>query len=190
MAGKKAAFRDRIRESLLHLKQKRCPPRRRSRRLERSLSIAEESQFVSFDGQTLFYRHWPALSSGPRPRTIVLLHRGHEHSGRLQHLVDELQLADTPMFAWDARGHGRNEGPRGYSPSLGATVRDLDCFVRHLCQRHGLAMEEIVVIAQSVGAVLAATWAHDYARACARWCWPRRPSRSSSTCPSPGPASG
>lgn len=124
---------------------------------------AEESQFVSFDGQTLFYRHWPALTPGARPRAIVLLHRGHEHSGRLQHLVDELQLTDTPMFAWDARGHGRNEGPRGYSPSLGATVRDLDCFVRHLCQRHGLAMEEIVVIAQSVGAVLAAAWAHDYA---------------------------
>ncbi|SUX30129.1 bifunctional alpha/beta hydrolase/class I SAM-dependent methyltransferase [Chromobacterium vaccinii] len=124
---------------------------------------AQELSFASFDGQNLFYRHWPALGEGPRPRAIVLLHRGHEHSGRLQHLADELGMPDTPMFAWDARGHGRNEGPRGYSPSLGSTVRDLDAFIRHLCLSHGLKIDEIVVIAQSVGAVLAATWAHDYA---------------------------
>lgn len=124
---------------------------------------AQELWFTSFDGQRLFYRHWPAVGAGPHPRAVVLLHRGHEHSGRLQHLVDELAQPDTPMFAWDARGHGRNDGPRGYSPSLGSTVRDLDEFVRYLCHTHGLQIGEIVVIAQSVGAVLAATWVHDYA---------------------------
>ena len=40
---------------------------------------AHEAQFRSFDGGSLFYRHWPAVDEGPR-RAVVLLHRGHEHS--------------------------------------------------------------------------------------------------------------
>lgn len=126
------------------------------------MRIAQEHEFTSFDGQSLFYRHWPA-SEGTAPRAIVLLHRGHEHSGRLQHVVDELNLTDTPMFAWDARGHGRNTGPRGYSPGVDTSVRDLDVFVRHISQVYGIDVGNIIVIAQSVGAVLASTWVHDYA---------------------------
>ncbi|MDP1159898.1 alpha/beta fold hydrolase, partial [Klebsiella variicola] len=67
------------------------------------------------------------------------------------------------FYAWDARGHGRSPGERGYSPSFAASVRDLDSFVKHICKTGGFAIEDIAVIAQSVGAVLAATWVHDYA---------------------------
>jgi alpha-beta hydrolase superfamily lysophospholipase len=119
--------------------------------------------FSTDDGVALFYRHWPALTTnGARP-ALVLLHRGHEHSGRLQHLVDELHLPQCDFYAWDARGHGRSPGPRGYSPSFGTSVRDLDTFVRHVHKVHGHAVCDVAVIAQSVGAVLAATWVHDYA---------------------------
>jgi alpha-beta hydrolase superfamily lysophospholipase len=92
-----------------------------------------------------------------------MFHRGHEHSGRLQHLVDELGLPDTGMFGWDARGHGLSPGERGDSPSFAASVKDVDAFIRHVSSQHGIAMENIAVLAQSVGAVLAATWMHDYA---------------------------
>lgn len=78
-------------------------------------------------------------------------------------MVNELGLPDTPVFAWDARGHGRNDGPRGFSPSIGSTIRDLEEFARHLQREHGVQIEEQVVIVQSVGAVLAASWVHDYA---------------------------
>ena len=50
-----------------------------------------------------------------------------------------------------------------YSPSFAASVRDLDCFARHICDSSGLDMEDVAVIAQSVGAVLASAWVHDYA---------------------------
>ncbi len=126
---------------------------------------ANENRFTTFDNSTLFYRHWPASTEATSQsrRAIVLLHRGHEHSGRLQHIVDELGYTDTATFAWDCRGHGRNEGARGFSPSLGTTVRDLDCFVKYISATYGYAIDDIIVIAQSVGAVLAATWVHDYA---------------------------
>ncbi|RQS60726.1 alpha/beta fold hydrolase [Burkholderia sp. Bp8963] len=124
--------------------------------------IAREADFITHDGETLFYRHWPA--TGTRCRgAIVLLHRGHEHSARVAHLVDELDLPEFAFFAWDARGHGRSPGARGYSPSAAASVRDLQTFVEHIRDTHGIAIEDMAVVGQSVGAVLAATWAHDYA---------------------------
>jgi alpha-beta hydrolase superfamily lysophospholipase len=123
----------------------------------------EERQFTTHDGTPLFYRYWPAVGDRVENGAIVLFHRGHEHSGRLQHIVDELGLDGFPMFAWDARGHGRSPGPRGDSPSFAASVKDVDAFIRHVSSESRVRMEDIAVIAQSVGAVYVATWAHDYA---------------------------
>jgi len=124
--------------------------------------IAQEAQFTTSDNYPLFFRHWPAQNT-PAKGVIVLFHRGHEHSGRVAHLVDELGLEDYAFYAWDARGHGRSPGVRGFSPSLGRSVRDMDEFVRFAAGREGLQTKDVAVIAQSVGAVLAATWVHDYA---------------------------
>lgn len=126
------------------------------------MRTADEHFFSTHDGVELFYRHWPAQNAIDK-KAIVMFHRGHEHSGRLQHIADELQLDDHAMFAWDARGHGRSPGARGDSPGFAASVKDVDTFVRHVSHAHGIALENIVVIGQSVGAVLVAAWAHDYA---------------------------
>lgn len=123
----------------------------------------DERHFLTSDGTTLFYRHWPALAAGPTPKVIVLFHRGHEHSGRLQHIVDELAMPDTAFYAWDARGHGQSPGERGYSPALSRSVLDVDEFVRFAAADSQASMADVVVVAQSVGAVLAAAWVHDYA---------------------------
>lgn len=123
----------------------------------------QQLQFHSFDGQPLFYRHWSAHGVTATPRAVVLLHRGHEHSGRVAHLVDELDLPDTHVFAWDARGNGQSPGERGDAPGFEALVRDLDSFIAHIGQQHGIAVQDIAIVAQSVGAVVAATWVHDYA---------------------------
>lgn len=124
---------------------------------------ATERSFSTHDGVGLFYRHWP--TTGPRRGAVVLFHRGHEHSGRMAHLVDELDLQDFDFFAWDARGHGRSPGVRGYSPGIADSVRDVQTFIHHIRDAHGIAAEDIAVVAQSVGAVLVSAWAHDYAPA-------------------------
>lgn len=122
---------------------------------------AEERLFTTFDGTELFYRHWPARQS--TGKAVVMFHRGHEHSGRTEHIVRELGLDGFDFFAWDARGHGMSPGERGDAPGIDALVRDVDVFIRHLADEHGILPENIVVLAQSVGAVLATTWVHDYA---------------------------
>ncbi len=96
-------------------------------------------------------------------KAVILFHRGHEHSGRMAHLVDELNLPDYDFFAWDARGHGQSPGMRGDSPSFGTSVKDIQSFVEHISAQYNIDIQNIAVVAQSVGAVLAATWVHDYA---------------------------
>lgn len=130
--------------------------------MNQDIRECQESTFATSDDESLFFRRWPA----PRARgnkVIILFHRGHEHSGRLQHIVDELNMPDTDFYAWDARGHGHSPGERGYSPSLARSVLDVDEFVRFVTKDAHVQPEDIVVIAQSVGAVLVSAWVHDYA---------------------------
>ena len=126
-----------------------------------------EHYFPSADALPLFYRHWPAATTAGHvagtKKTLLLFHRGHEHGGRMAHLVDELNLPDFDFFAWDARGLGKSLGERGAAASFGVLVKDVDSFVRHLAATHGVVPENTVVIGQSFGAVTVATWVHDYA---------------------------
>lgn len=119
----------------------------------------EERNFPLRDNTSLFYRHWPGTAN----KAIVLLHRGHEHSGRLAHVAEELNLPEFHIFAWDARAHGRSEGVQDKNVTMSTFSSDLDEFTRHIEERHAIPAQETAVIAQSVGAVFAAAWAHDYA---------------------------
>ncbi len=113
------------------------------------------------DGIELFYRSW--IPRGKVDRALFLFHRGQEHSGRLEDVVQALGLEETAVFAWDARGHGRTLDPRGHAPSFAQWVRDQDFFVRALTRRHGIRLEETVLLGQSTGAVITAAWVRDYA---------------------------
>jgi alpha-beta hydrolase superfamily lysophospholipase/ubiquinone/menaquinone biosynthesis C-methylase UbiE len=122
---------------------------------------ASEASFTSHDGAALHYRHWPASSESRR--ALVLFHRGHEHSERWQETVEELDLPDTHVFAWDARGHGTSPGERGSARDIGVLIADVEAFIGHLERQHGITREEMILIAHSVGAVVATAWVHDYA---------------------------
>ncbi|BBR55873.1 bifunctional alpha/beta hydrolase/class I SAM-dependent methyltransferase [Pseudomonas putida] len=125
---------------------------------------AQSLHFCTHDGVELHYRYWPATRNEYQPRrAVVMFHRGHEHGGRMAHLTDELDMPGYDFFAWDARGHGQSPGARGDSPGFATSVRDVQTFIEHVRDSHGIAEADMVVLAQSVGAVLVATWAHDYA---------------------------
>jgi alpha-beta hydrolase superfamily lysophospholipase len=129
---------------------------------EQDMRIANQCSFQSHDGRQLFYRYWPPLH-GPGRQAILLLHRGHEHSGRLQHVVDELQLPGMAMFACDARGHGLSRRVDETAARVATFARDLQSFVQHISSAHEIPAQDIAIIAQSVGSVVAAAWVHDYA---------------------------
>jgi alpha-beta hydrolase superfamily lysophospholipase len=93
--------------SMLHEQIAAAPPQNLARQ-------AQERSFHSHDGTEIFYRFWPATSAETKG-AVVLFHRGHEHGGRMAHLVDELHMPDYAFYAWDARGNGRSAGERGYA---------------------------------------------------------------------------
>jgi alpha-beta hydrolase superfamily lysophospholipase/SAM-dependent methyltransferase len=122
---------------------------------------AAEHTMSSWDGAQLFYRAW--IPRQPAEKALLLFHRGHEHSGRWANFVEMLGLDDVAVFAWDARGHGRSVGERGAAENFGTMVKDVDAFVRHIGEHHGFALENMIVLAHSVGAVSVSAWVHDYA---------------------------
>lgn len=130
--------------------------------MSQEIRACQEGVFSTSDNVPLYFRHW-LPTEGNNGKVIVLFHRGHEHSGRLHHIVDELMMPDTHFYAWDARGHGQSPGERGYSPSLTRSIQDVNEFIYFVAQDAQVSTENIVVIAQSVGAVLVSAWVHDYA---------------------------
>jgi alpha-beta hydrolase superfamily lysophospholipase len=76
-------------------------------------SIIESQSFDATDGASIRYKS--RISAGGGERALVLLHRGHEHADRWDCVVPGLEMPETALFAWDARGHGGSEGKRGHS---------------------------------------------------------------------------
>jgi alpha-beta hydrolase superfamily lysophospholipase/SAM-dependent methyltransferase len=116
--------------------------------------------FKSWDGTELFYRTWkPKLES---KKALIVIHRGHEHSGRVAQLVEDLDINDFWAFSWDSRGHGNSPGERGHADSYYHLVKDLDSFINFISQAYSIPIENMAIVANSVGAVTASTWVHDF----------------------------
>jgi alpha-beta hydrolase superfamily lysophospholipase/SAM-dependent methyltransferase len=122
--------------------------------------MSERLQFETDDGLSLHYKTWNVEGAS---QALILLHRGHEHADRWDSIIPHISMPNTAIYAWEARGHGQSPGKRGHGPGFMQYVRDLDVFFRHLQKTHGLVPETTVVIAHSVGGVVAATWVHDFA---------------------------
>ena len=125
--------------------------------------VSDSSQvceFQTWDGLRLFHRAWP--SRQPARRFVVLFHGGHEHSGRFHELVEGLGRSDTAYFAWDARGHGRSPGRRGYAESLRDVIRDVERFLDHLATAHALRLSDTVLLGHSVGSVVVIAYVRDH----------------------------
>ena len=128
---------------------------------EHKLWEVSQSKFKSFDGTELFYRSWKPMEESKK--AIIFMHRGHEHSGRVEMLVNELGFSDHWAFAYDARGHGHSPGDRGYAEDFSFLIKDLNEFAKLISSKYEIPIENVAIVANSVGAVVASAWVHDYA---------------------------
>jgi len=140
--------------------------------LSSSEVVSGESCYNAYDGTAIYYRYWLTMplegikkagQQHTQQRQVILLHRGHEHSGRLAELGEQFAKAGYQVFAWDARGNGRSGGIKDHAESVTELERDLDGFVQLVIGQTGIAIEDTLIVASSIGAVLAAAWVHDYA---------------------------
>jgi alpha-beta hydrolase superfamily lysophospholipase len=71
------------------------------------------------DGTDLLVRHWTAMASagataGSPWASVLLVHGLGEHSGRYEHVGDQMSGAGLDVHAYDHRGNGGSGGRRGH----------------------------------------------------------------------------
>ncbi|ASS39625.1 bifunctional alpha/beta hydrolase/class I SAM-dependent methyltransferase [Fusobacterium sp. oral taxon 203] len=118
----------------------------------------ENLYFNTFDGNKIFYRKWNFKKD---KKTLIIIHRGHEHSERLNELTQDKKFLKYNIFAYDLRGHGYTETKT--SPNAMDYVRDLDSFVKHLKNEYQIKEENIFIVANSIGGVILSAYIHDFA---------------------------
>ena len=119
-----------------------------------------EHDFESWDGTRIFYRAWHPGSL--QKRAVILFHGGHEHSGRFTPVIEALDLPGVSFFGWDARGHGRSPGKRGYAASFQNLVSDANAFIEAVSPEFGIEPEDMAIMGHSEGSVIASALVLDY----------------------------
>ena len=114
--------------------------------------------FNTFDGNKIFYRVW---NFEKNKKTLIIIHRGHEHSERLNELAQDEKFLKYNIFAYDLRGHGYTETKT--SPNAMDYVRDLASFVNHIKDKYQIKEEDIFIVANSIGGVILSAYVHDFA---------------------------
>jgi alpha-beta hydrolase superfamily lysophospholipase len=87
------------------------------------------SSLTTSDGLNLHLKNWPLAQAKGQ---VLIVHGMGEHSGRYQHVADFYQQHGFGVWAYDQRGHGRSEGPKGHAPSLDALLDDLDLVIKQV----------------------------------------------------------
>ena len=79
------------------------------------------SHATAADGTDILVRHWPAAGAeaggawAGRPwASVLLVHGLGEHSGRYEHVGDQMAAAGLDVHAYDHRGNGGSGGRRGH----------------------------------------------------------------------------
>ena len=114
--------------------------------------------FNTFDGNKIFYRVW---NFEKNKKSLIIIHRGHEHSERLNNLAQNEKFLKYNIFAYDLRGHGYTEAKT--SPNAMDYVRDLASFVNHIKNEYQIKEEDIFIVANSIGGVILSAYVHDFA---------------------------
>lgn len=118
----------------------------------------ETGLFTSYDHAELFYRVWNFV---PGRKNILIMHRGHEHSERLNEFATNERWKEYTIFSYDQRGNGHTPTP--VSPEFMDSVRDLDAFVKFIGCNYGVKEQDLYVIANSIAGVIVSAWVHDFA---------------------------
>lgn len=116
---------------------------------------------VSADGTALLTRHWPADEAAAggawagRPwASILIVHGLGEHSGRYEHVGDQMATAGIDVHAYDHRGMGGSSGRRGHVERWSELHDDLAERLAHV--RAAAGTRPVVLYGHSMGGLIVA----------------------------------
>lgn len=94
----------------------------------------------------------------PNPKAVLTLTHGFgEHSARYAHVGAQLNAAGYSLYAYDLRGHGRSDGPRGHTPSYDHLLDDLSRVITRVKQH--VNNPKIFVYGHSMGGNITLSYA-------------------------------
>jgi alpha-beta hydrolase superfamily lysophospholipase len=108
-------------------------------------------RFASKDGTELHGESYEV----PSPRALALVIHGYaEHCGRYRELAGVLADARLSTFAFDLRGHGRAQGPRGHTLRFESYLEDVEAAIAAADGR-GAAALPLLLVSHSHGGLIA-----------------------------------
>jgi alpha-beta hydrolase superfamily lysophospholipase len=120
-----------------------------------------EGRARTSDGLELLTRHWPADEveaggawAGAPWGVVLLVHGIGEHSGRYEHVGDQLAAAGLDVYAYDHRGQGGSEGRPGHVDRWSQFHDDLG--ERLAAVRLAAASRPVVIYGHSLGGLIVA----------------------------------
>lgn len=119
------------------------------------MTTAQQSEITTPHGATLALRDWP-LAEGITPRALVLIVHGlGEHSGRYEHVAQQLNGWGFAVRAFDLCGHGLSSGAPGSLPDEHRLLDDLATVLDR--SRAAVAPGlPVVLLGHSLGGLIAA----------------------------------
>jgi alpha-beta hydrolase superfamily lysophospholipase len=108
------------------------------------------------DGLQLLTRHWPADDAWA---SLLLVHGLGEHSGRYEHVGEQLAAGGIDTYAYDHRGNGGSDGARGDVDRWSRFHDDLE--ERLASVRASGGERPVVLYAHSMGGLVAAGYLID-----------------------------
>ena len=103
------------------------------------------------DGLALHRWAWPAASASRG--SVLIVHGLGEHIGRYAHVAAQLNAWGWSVQAYDQRGHGRSEGPRGRLPAADDLLLDL---AQVIDAARAAMPGPLVLLGHSLGGLIAA----------------------------------
>jgi alpha-beta hydrolase superfamily lysophospholipase len=120
-----------------------------------------QGQAVAADGTVLLTRHWPADEveaggawAGSPWAVVLLVHGIGEHSGRYEHVGDQMAAAGLDVYAYDHRGNGGSDGRPGHVDDWSEYHDDLA--ERLADARQAAAGRPLALYGHSLGALIVA----------------------------------
>lgn len=107
------------------------------------------------DGLRLHGHDWPASAARG---DVLIVHGLGEHGGRYGHVAAALNAAGWHVHAFDHRGHGRSDGPRGGMPAADSLLADVALAVDAV-RTSAARARPLVLLGHSMGGLVAARFA-------------------------------
>ncbi|CAF4089837.1 unnamed protein product, partial [Rotaria sordida] len=105
-----------------------------------------------YDKLRLVGRYWPVPEVNKPNAVVLFVHGSGEHCQRYRHVAHFFNEHQIPCVAYDLRGNGLSDGPKGYIPNMDAWLGDLECVIKYIRKDLHFTMP-LVIYAHGTGCV-------------------------------------